>query len=278
MIRTYLQPQRLDEALGLVAKGAVPVAGATGLFSGKPRLEGDLVDISRLGLNAISVEPGRVVLGATATLSQVLETPIPGMEGALLRRVAGSVASRQMRNAITLGGNLAHVAYWADFPVALLALEANVEVQRAGEPPVIVSIRDCLAGKRPWEDGLITRFIIPLRDGICGFGHERFSRTVNDYSLATACATLKRDGQVARSVTLVLGALQARPFRVPQAEQLLEGQAFTSELLDKAARAVRESVQVAPNFRASADYRRELAGTLARRALHTAFSWAMREN
>ncbi len=323
MIQTYLQPERLDEALEHVARGALPVAGATALYASKrkDKLGGELVDITRLGLGEIAIEPGRVVLGATARLADVLKARIPGVEGALLRQVCRAAAPVPLRNAITLGGNLAHVAYWADTPIAMLALDASVEIQRAGQPARTVPIADCLAsGTPPWEGGLITRFILPLLhtgstgpstgsgrtgtaypvhperseaeskgqsakhvdpvppEGSWGFGHERFARTANDYAFATACAVLERHGDVARKVRVVLGALQPRPFRVREAEALVEGQALTPELLARVSRAVRDAVSVASNFRASPDYRRALAGTLAARALQTAFSSAKREH
>lgn len=278
MIRAYHQPQRLEEALGLMAKGAVPVAGATSLYSSRNKPDAELVDITRLGLGSIQVEPGRISIGATVTLTQLVEaTELPGAEGELLRRAAGSITARPMRNAITVGGNIAHVACWSDLPVALLALEAEVEIQRAGEPSSVKPLADCLKGQAPWAGGLITRVLVPVKGGARGFGYERFSRTSNDYPMASACATLTRDGEIAREVRLVVGALQPRAFRVLEVEEMLEGKAFTAELLDAAAAKLREVIQVAPNFRASADYRRELAGTLARRALHNAFSSVTRE-
>ena len=71
MTPAYHQPTRLDEALRLVSKGAQPVAGATALYSGKTRPEGELVDITRLGLSSFQVEPNRITFGATCTLSQL---------------------------------------------------------------------------------------------------------------------------------------------------------------------------------------------------------------
>lgn len=280
MITAYHQPTRLDEALLLVSLGATPVAGATGVYSAKSKPQGELCDVTRLGLSAIHAEETRVTLGATVTLTQITQAPsLSGMPGALLRRAASSVTSRPMRNVITLGGNVAHVAFWADMPVALLALDAYLEMQWAKGATSFAPIGDCLrAAKHPWDGGLITAVRIPLHKGQWGFGHERFSRTVNDYPLVTACATLRRDGGVARDVHLVLGALQPRAFRVTEVEAMLEGQAFEPELLAEAARKVTEGVPVGPNFRASADYRREIAGVLARRTLRAAFTTPTRED
>lgn len=274
MTTAYHLPTRLEEALQLVARGAKPVAGATALFSGKGPPSGELVDITRLGLGDWAVEPARIILGATVTLSRISDaSELPGMEGELLRHAARAPGSRLLRNAITLGGNIAHVAFWADMPVALLALDARIEVQRAGEPPRELGFGECLQpGKRPWEGGLLTRVLVPRRPGDWGFGHERLSRTASDYPFATACATLRRDGEVAREVQIVVGALQPRPFRVPEVEAMLEGQSLQSALLERAGAKLSEIAPAAPSSCASADYRRELAGVLARRALETAFA------
>jgi len=278
MTTAYHQPTRLDVALRLVARGAQPVAGATALFTGKSRPEGELCDITRLGLSTLAVEADRLVFGATCTLSQISDASLPGMEGALLRRASQAVGSRPLRNVITVGGNLVHVAFWADLPVVLLALDAKLEAQRAGEEATVTDLAEALKpGKHAWEGGLVTKVIVPLRKEARGFGYERFARTANDYPFATVCATLRQDGKVARDVRVVVGALQPRAFRVAEVEAMVEGQALEAGLLEQAGKKLSEVVQVAPNFRASADYRRELAGVLAKRALGNAFTWAMRE-
>jgi len=279
MTTAYHQPKQLDQALKLVAKGALPVGGATALFSGKSRPEGELVDLGGLGLSTLSIEGGRIAFGATCTLATISDAEaMPGMEGALLRRAARAVGSRPLRNAITVGGNLAHVAFWADMPVVLLALDAQVEIALAGVPSQMHDLGECFKpGKKAWEGGLITRVVVPTRQEICGFGYERFSRTANDYSFATLCVTLKREARFAKDVHVVVGALQPRPFRVPEVEKMIEGQTFDLRLIEAAGKQLSEVVPVAPNFRASADYRRELAGVLCKRALQSAFTWAMRE-
>jgi len=275
MITAYHQPRALDEALALVARGAVPLAGATGLYTGKPRRDTAYVDITRCGLGAVEVAQDRLVFGATATLTRILDADLPGHEGALVKKGAASVSSRPMRNAITIGGNLTHVAFWADMPVVLLALDAQVEVTRPGGAVSVLALSDFLSqGTRAFDGGLVTRVFVPRRAGTRGFGHERFSRTSNDYAFATACAALRKENGRAFEVHLVLGALQPRAFRATAVEQMLEGRPLDDALLAEAGRKVSETVPVAPNFRAPAEYRRELAGVLSRRALAAAFAQA----
>jgi len=275
MIRAYHSPERVEDALALLARGAVAVAGATALYTARSSRDIELVDVTRLGLDQIKVESGQAVIGAGVTLSRLAAAgEIPGMPGALLRKAARAVASEPLRNMITLGGNLAGLNYWADLPPVLLALDATVEVRKQGQPPSHHPIAACLeAGKHPWEGGMIATFTIPIPAASQVFGYERFLRTVTDYSLVTACVTMTRDGALMRNVHLVIGAIQLRPSRAVEAEAKLEGKAFDEATVDAAIATLAE-VAVAPNYRASAAYRRKLVGVLARRALMTAFDWA----
>ncbi|MCU0693791.1 MAG: FAD binding domain-containing protein [Polyangiaceae bacterium] len=280
MISAYHQPEDLQEALDLVARGAVPVAGATGLYTAGFKRDVELVDLTRLGLHGITVTSDRLVLGAAVTLSRLAtEDKLPSMQGALLRQVASSIASAPLRNAITLGGNLAYIVYWADMPVVLLALDAQVEVQRFGQQARWIPLASCLEkGKQTWEGGLITRFAVPLRPGHLGFGHHRITRTVSDYAIASACVTLARDGDKASNVRVVVGAITSRATRVAQAESLIEGTTVNDAVVTNVKQAVAQSIAVAPNFRAPADYRREVAAVLVGRALHAAWTLASRED
>ncbi|HNS97361.1 MAG TPA: FAD binding domain-containing protein [Polyangiaceae bacterium] len=279
MIAAYHQPEALGAALDLIANGAVPIAGATGLYTGRVKRDHQLVDITRLGLNQIEISADAVRIGATVTLAElVAAAQIPATAGEVLRKVARGIASAPLRNMITVGGGIAHIVYWADMPVALLALDATVEVQRAKEKPVQIPIDFCLRdGKKTWDGGLITSVRVPLDSDKISFGYERFTRTASDYAFASACVTLRNVGGVAKRVRVVLGAVQGRPSRLASVEALVEGQAITPQLLETIEKNVHSSVQVAPNFRAPAEYRRELAAVLVGRALDSAWAQASRE-
>jgi len=280
MIRAFHQPTAVPAALALVARGGTPAAGATALYTSKATRDLTLVDITRLGLGGTSVSKSRIVLGATVTMTGLCDAgDLPGMPGALLRRAARALGSRALRNVITVGGNVAHVAYWADMPVALVALDAEVEVRKARAAARWLPVAEALAARvPPWRGGLLTRVRVPVGRGTYGFGYERFARTSNDYALATVCAVARRDRDVLRDVRLVVGAISARPWRAVAAEALLEGFEPTPERLAAAAALTAEQARIAPNFRSDAGYRRKLIGVLARRALESTVTWALRED
>lgn len=267
MIRAYHQPQRLDDALALLQQGALPVAGATGLYSNRKKIDAELCDITGLGLGTIEVKAGALHLGATVTLTELIGADLPGAEGQFLKTVARHITARPMRNAITLGGNIAHAAFWADMPVALLALDASIEVARAGQKAATIAFSDALRGESPWaRGGLITKIAVPIVKGRA-FGYERLARTKNDYAYATAAASMIAEGGRASDVRVVFGALQPRAFRASAIEAALEGQAISAESIARAVEQAAADLPIAPNFRASVDYRREVASVLARRAI-----------
>lgn len=276
MIRAFHQPLALDEALALVAKGGTPLAGATALYTTKAARDLSIVDIKRLGLDGIAVQNERIVIGATASLTRLAaRDDLPGAAGELLRRAARALGSRALRNAITVGGNIVHLAYWADMPVVLLALAAEIEVRRQGAKPARTPLAAAIATRAaPWKGGLLTRIVVPVLGPEWSCGYERFSRTSNDYALATVCALARRDGEVTREARVVVGALQGRPVRATAVEAMLEGERPSTSLIAAAAAELAGSVRIAPNFRADADYRRKLAGVLCRRALARALPWA----
>lgn len=265
MIRAYHQPKGIDEALSLLKNGAQAVAGATGLYSNRKKLDGELVDITGLGLDGIEVTKGEIRLGACVTLTKLLEADLPGNEGAFLKLVARHITAHTMRNAITLGGNIAHTVFWADMPVALLALDAKLVIARAGEAEKTVAIADALQGASPWKGGLIVKIIVPIVPGRT-FGYERLSKTKNDYAFVTAAASMKLTDGKAKDVRVVLGAIQPKPFRASDIEAALEGKAVDAGALAGAAKSAL-ALPIAPNFRASADYRRDVTSALVRRAV-----------
>lgn len=277
MIRAYHQPQRLDDALALLKQGGQAIAGATGLYSNRKKLDTELVDITGIGLSKIEFNADKICLGSTVCLNQLIGADLPGAEGAFLKHVARHITAHPMRNAITLGGNIAHSIFWADMPVAFLALDAELTIAHAGAALKKVAFGEAIKGQVPWSNGgLITDICVPLKKRQ-GLGYERLSRTKNDYAFATAAASMTVEGGKAKDVHVVFGAIQPRPFRAADIEAELEGKALTPELIAAAVDKVAVALPVAPNFRASVDYRREVACALARRAIAQAFSRAGQE-
>src|SRR5579862_7258629 len=108
----YTVPKSLDEALGLLAAGAKPLAGGMSLIPMmKLRLASPehLVDLARLkDLNYIREENGELHIGATTTHYQVESSILVRGKCPLLSETAAAIGDVQVRNMGTIGGSVAH--------------------------------------------------------------------------------------------------------------------------------------------------------------------------
>ena len=187
---------------------------------------------------------------------------------------ADRFASPQIRNAATVGGNIANASPAADMVVSLLALDAEVELTA-------------------WRDGALTTRRLPLAEVITGPGATVIARdeilTTVDFArpaeghfggfeksgprpaleIAVVSAALAggfRDGAL-RNVRIALGAVAPTPIRAEAAEAVLEGQTPTSERIAEAARVAAAEADPIDDVRGSAWYRRHLVSVYVGRLL-----------
>src|ERR1700722_6512666 len=129
----YASPSTLPDALSLLADGSAKVlAGGMSLIPlMKLRLAAPerLVDIRRVpGLDGIRQAPDGIHIGAMATHYQIESSPVLRARCPLLAETAAHIGDVQVRNMGTIGGSVAHCDPAADYPAALLALEAQVRL------------------------------------------------------------------------------------------------------------------------------------------------------
>src|SRR5579884_1995495 len=131
----YFAPKSLDEALRLVERHgdeAKILAGGHSLLPlMKLRLSAPrfVIDIGRIrSLRSIREESGRLVLGALATHHDIETSELLRLTCPLLVETASEIGDAQVRNRGTIGGSLAHADPAADYPAAMLALDAEIVV------------------------------------------------------------------------------------------------------------------------------------------------------
>lgn len=274
-IAAYHSPTTLDEAVALLSEaGRTVIAGGTDLLVNPRYMVGvrEVVDISQLGLNYITLENSWLHIGAATTMRSVArDGRVQAIANGILARSAAVCASPNIRNMATLVGNCASALPSADTPPALLALNASaVLVGVQGER--IVPLDSFFVGpaKSVSERELIREIRIPLPTDELQGGFYKIGRTADDISMVNAATTLvMKNGRIA-TARLVLGAVAPIPLRILRAEEMLQGQAVSEELLQAVAEVVRSEVRPISDQRASADYRRRTSGVAAVRALRQA--------
>lgn len=158
-------PREKEELMELLKQGARPVAGGTDYFIGGHR--GDAFDLAVLtnmkDMGKIEEQDEQVVVGAVATMRQLHQNSVILRHAQALAMAAVKVGSVQIRNAATLGGNLANLSPAADTPVALLALDAVVTLS-SSDGDVMVPIQDLIQKKVVVKsDQVIWNFHIPKK-------------------------------------------------------------------------------------------------------------------
>jgi CO/xanthine dehydrogenase FAD-binding subunit len=274
-----LMPQTLPEALEMLADGApgiVPIAGGTNVIvnlrEGQYR-GGTLMDVSRLSeLLGVRRENGHIVVGGGTTIAELLTAPLIAEHGAPLRQAAAVLGSPLVRNRATVAGNLADASPAADTAPPLLVLNAEVKLA-SREGTRRVPLREFFIGpnqtvRRSDELLVAVRWPAPPPHSAAAF-HKLGLRNALACSVATAAVMVEGDGSgFCRQARIALGAVAPTPIRARAAEDVLRGQALTTEAISEAARLAGEATRCIDDIRGSAAYRRRVVEVLARRLLN----------
>lgn len=229
------------------------------------RREASLLFLGRLGLDFIRKEGRTLHIGACTSLTQILASPEVTTHLPLLEAVCRDMASPAVRNAATLGGNVANNARNADGIAALTALDATVvttSTQGEAKWPITAFV---LAPKSETlaNGGLITRFEIPCLEKDDKWAWEKLKQRQGEgRSILSVALRARMEGKTVRSLRLVLGAMTPHPFVSRVAAERLEGGQVTREAIEEVAKTILSETAAVTDARATAWYRERVAGVL----------------
>lgn len=283
---TVLVPRSLADAVAALGKhpDGLVLAGGTDLMvevnEARRRIDDELtvVVVNRVPeLRAWTLDrtAETVRIGAGVTYAELAAEPLAGLLPALAQ-AARTVGSPQIRNAATIGGNLATCSPAGDGLPVLAALDATVELV-ADSGVRTVPIDEFMVGVKRTarrQEELITAVTVPLLDGWQGYAKVGV-RNAMVIAISGACLAVDTPS---RSVRVALGSVAPTIVRARDAE------AFAAEQVEWAAGtigsdAVAEFGRLAAaasrpidDHRSSAAYRRHSIDVLARRLLARAFT------
>ena len=264
----YQRPESLAQALMALAGGATPLAGGTDLF---PRGNiPDSVDVSCLPeLRGLASDNGALRIGAAATWSDIAAAPLPpGLT--CLQQAAREIGARQIQNMGTIGGNLCNASPAADGVPPLLALDAEVELASLGGSRRL-PLADFIRGNRRTalhKGELLTAVIIPAPAALDASAFRKLgARRYLVISIVMVAAGLRvLDGKVA-DVRIAVGAASPVARRLGELEAVLRGKPAGASLDLYVTADSFGALSPIDDLRATADYRRDAAVILVRRAL-----------
>jgi carbon-monoxide dehydrogenase medium subunit len=272
----YSAPKTLDEALGLLAEGAKPLAGGMSLIPMmKLRLASPehLVDLGRIKDLSYIREQGTVIhIGATTTHHDVESSPLLRGKCPLLAETASHIGDVQVRNMGTIGGSTAHADPAADYPAALQALEAKIVLRGAKSERTVPAdqffVDTFTTALEPGE--IVREVIVPVDGDGTGTNYQKVLQPASGFAIVGIAVRLRKSGDKISMARIGVTGLSNRAFRATAAEKALEGRSGTPAEIQAAAALVGQGIDANSDLHASSDYRLHLAAVYAARALATA--------
>ncbi|HYV24818.1 MAG TPA: xanthine dehydrogenase family protein subunit M [Pyrinomonadaceae bacterium] len=273
----YARANTLDEALNLLAQNedAKILAGGHSLIPAmKLRLTQPplLVDIGRIkDLSYIREEDGQIRIGAMTTHYQIESSDLLKAICPLLPECASHIGDMQVRNKGTIGGSLAHSDPAADWPAAILALNAElVAVSKNGERTIKADnfFVDLLT--TALEPGEILREIRLNKNGTHQ-AYVKMPHPASGFAVVGVAANLIVNGSnECQSASIGITGVSSKAYRASAVESALNGASLNEGTIQGAAAHATDGEDVNGDLFASADYRRHLAEVFTRRAIQAA--------
>lgn len=268
----FLLPRTLDQLLAQRAAHphAQIVAGCTDVGLWVTKLHAkypQVLDVTRVEeLRRIEVYENHMAIGASATLTESFAALVA--DRPQLKVFTERYAGLPVRNAGTLGGNVANGSPIGDSMPLLIALGAHIVLMSARghrEMP----LEDFYTGYRKnllAPDEVVAWIKVPRPvPGEFVRAYKISRRFDDDISAVCLVVNLRLDGGAVTRVGIGAGGVAATPARATQAEAVLQGRPWTAEAAQAAALALRAQFQPISDMRASAAYRSEVLGNLMQR-------------
>ena len=271
--RSFHAPRTLDELVALRASHpqALILAGSTdvGLWVTKQMRE--LNDIIYLGhvaeLKTVAQAGDMLEIGAGVTLQDAYAALCAHYPDEL-KELWQRFASLPIRNAGTLGGNVANGSPIGDSMPWLIALGARL-VLRGGGGERELALEDFYLGYQQKDlraDEVVRALRVPLpRAGLRFRTYKLTKRFDQDISAVCAAFVLTLDGGAVKEARIAFGGMAATPKRAAAAESVLTGRAWDEAALVEAMAALAQDYQPLSDMRASSAYRLKTAQNLLRR-------------
>lgn len=277
----YQKASSVAEAVGLLqthGMDAKILAGGHSLIPAmKLRLNqpGILIDISGIAaLKGIAVDGQMVAIGAGCTHAQIASSDTISKHIPLFAQTAKVIGDIQVRNKGTLGGSIAHADPAADWPAALLASAATIEVLGAGGSRKIAA-KDFFTGfysTALGEDEVIVAIHVPASSSDYSSAYAKFFQPASRFAIVGCAAILKFKGNNCESASIAFTGVADIPFVDKKVGHALSGKALNDKNITEAAALAAQDMDILGDHFASAEYRRHLAKVYAERAIRAAIA------
>ena len=263
----------------------MPLAGGTDLIldldQGRHPPIHTIVDITSVReMLPIEIRGNELFIGASVSHTHIVESELVVHHAQALAEACGLIGGPQVRNIATLGGNVAHALPAADGTIALMALNTQVEVaSQKGNRRMPISEIFLGPGKSALsQNELLVGFYLPLKNKNQASAFKRIMRPQGvALPIINMAIWLLRDKDRIADMRIAVGPGGPKPWRGLKCESYLCGKLLNDETATTAIEILLQDAQFRTSpHRATSEYRRQLATTLFRDTIGTA--WERTQN
>ena len=234
-----------------------------------------LIDIARIpGLSGIRKKDGKIEIGAATVHHDVAASALLKQECPMLADTAATIGDPQVRNRGTLGGSLAHSDPSADYPAAMLALDAEIQIQGSKGSRAVKAhdfFRGLFAVDLAADEMIVAVQFAPVKIAAYAKLYQRASH----FAIVGVAAALEVDGGVIKSARLGVTGAGSHAVRLTDVESALAGKPASTASIEAAVRSAGASIEdINADIHASREYRRAMIPVFAERALARALGRA----
>lgn len=284
----FHSPGTISEACELLKKykGSVHVlAGGTDLIPKiyhKMITPEHVVNLKKIpGLKEITFDQNSgLTLGTLVRFNDIIYSEIVQKTHNILIEVSKDIASHQVRNLATIGGNLCNAAPSADSAPVLIALDSNVNIKGTNNSQRTIKLEQFFTGPGTTAlmDGeILTKILVPTikpRTGVAYIKHT--TRKALEIAVVGVAGLIQLEENLEKCINsrLIVGSCAPTPLRMIEAEEELTGKKIYERNFENAAVKAVAAVRPISDVRGGEDYRRAMVKVLTKRVLDEAFKRA----
>jgi carbon-monoxide dehydrogenase medium subunit len=281
---TYLRPKSVSEALAMLSEHAddckIICGGQSLLIVMRQGLVTPEYVIDIKGLNELDYikydEKDGLKVGATTTHRSIEKSELLKDKYPALVEMEEKLASIQVRNWGTIGGNLAHADAAGDPAPVLIAMNGSVKVGSAsGERTITLDeFYTDLFETAMNHDEMVLEVQVPPCPAKSATKYQKFNLLDSDQGIVAVAVSITLDGDTCKDARIVLGNAAATTIRAKEAEKILIGARFDETIFDNAGEAAAAECEPVADIHASEEYRRHLVKVLTKRMAKAAWEQA----
>lgn len=218
-------------------------------------------------MSAISQEDGRIIVGANATVTDIVDSPLMQKQVPGLTAFMKLVSSEPIRNMGTLGGNFVNASPIGDMTIFFLALNSSLNIQDADGALRSIPFQSFHQDYKKYDlgDGEIVSSIAfdeldPTTDH---FNFEKVcKRTHLDIASVNSALKVSLEGESVADAHVAVGGVAAVPKYLPETGKYLSGKELNAAMIVEANEVLQSEISPISDVRGSADYKRLLARQL----------------